>query len=67
MARWPPGYIPLPILVCYGVLRFILEFLRGDQTVLWAGLTLQQLISLGVVLGGCALLLRRIPADRRSR
>ena len=39
-------------LVSYGALRFGLEFLRGDQEPWWMGLTLQQCISIGIVLAG---------------
>lgn len=42
-------------LVGYGLLRFAVEFLRGDQTVLWFGLTVQQDVSLVLVAGGCLL------------
>ena len=39
-------------LVLYGILRFGIEFLRGDQPVWWAGLTLQQLVSfVGIAAG----------------
>jgi phosphatidylglycerol:prolipoprotein diacylglycerol transferase len=50
-----PGRLFGTYLMSYGVLRFILEFFRGDQTVWWAGLTLQQLISVAVVLVGIGL------------
>ncbi|PIQ83319.1 MAG: prolipoprotein diacylglyceryl transferase [Candidatus Omnitrophica bacterium CG11_big_fil_rev_8_21_14_0_20_63_9] len=39
-------------LLLYGLLRFGIEYLRGDQTAWWMGLTLQQLISLGMLLVG---------------
>jgi phosphatidylglycerol:prolipoprotein diacylglycerol transferase len=39
----------------YAVLRFILEGYRGDQTVFWAGWTLQQLISIVIVFVGITL------------
>lgn len=41
--------------VCYATLRFCLEFLRGDQSTWWMGLTLQQLISIGLFLFGIGL------------
>ena len=47
-------------LVCYATLRFGLEFLRGDQSTWWAGLTLQQLISLGLCLCGLGLIVRSL-------
>ena len=43
-------------LIGYAVLRFVIESLRGDQAVWWAGLTLQQLISLGLLVSGLLLL-----------
>jgi phosphatidylglycerol:prolipoprotein diacylglycerol transferase len=42
-------------LLAYGALRFVLEFLRGDQPPWRMGLTLQQFISIGMVLGGMTL------------
>jgi len=44
--------------VAYAALRFGLEFLRGDQTRFWIGLTLQQLISFGVLAVGLLLTAR---------
>lgn len=43
-------------LIGYAVIRFSIEFLRGDQTVFWAGLTLQQLLSVIVAAAGVTLL-----------
>ncbi|MBI4596855.1 MAG: prolipoprotein diacylglyceryl transferase [Candidatus Omnitrophica bacterium] len=42
-------------LVGYAVIRFVVESLRGDQVVWVAGLTLQQVISLSVLLSGLLL------------
>lgn len=42
-------------LIGYALLRFLTEFLRGDQAVWWAGLTLQQIISIGVLVAGLSL------------
>lgn len=53
-------------LVGYGTLRFLLEFFRGDQTIWWMGLTLQQFISLGMFVGGVVLLVRRIKSASSS-
>ena len=53
-----PGRILGWYLVSYAVLRFFLEFLRGDQTAWWLGLTLQQTISIGLFFGGTLLLQR---------
>ncbi len=47
-----PGLVFSMYLVLYGALRFGLEFFRGDQTIWWAGLTLQQGISIVVILAG---------------
>jgi phosphatidylglycerol:prolipoprotein diacylglycerol transferase len=47
-----PGDVLGVYLVAYGLLRFAIEFLRGDQTAAWAGLTLQQLISIGMMIIG---------------
>ena len=62
-ASWWGGALFGAYLVGYAVIRFFIEFLRGDQTVVWAGMTLQQLLSLGVLLGGLALFRR----DSRSK
>ena len=51
-----PGRVFGFYLTGYAVLRFILENYRGDQTVFWAGLTLQQLISIGLALVGLAMM-----------
>ncbi len=59
-----PGRLFGWYLVGYGALRFLLEFFRGDQTLWWAGLTLQQVISLGMFVGGLVLWCRRsVPAS----
>ena len=47
-----PGRVLGAYLISYGVLRFLLEPLRGDQPIWWAGLTLQQLISIGMIIIG---------------
>jgi phosphatidylglycerol:prolipoprotein diacylglycerol transferase len=52
-------------LFLYGVIRFFLEFLRGDparEPLLGGALTLAQLLSIGAVLAGGALWLRSQPA-----
>jgi phosphatidylglycerol:prolipoprotein diacylglycerol transferase len=51
-------------LFLYGVLRFFLEFLRGDparEPLLGGAVTLAQLLSIGAVMLGAALWLRRSP------
>ncbi len=46
-------------LVGYGLLRFVLEYLRGDQYAWYVGLTLQQLICIVVFLAGIVLVRRK--------
>ncbi len=55
----PAGGVFACYLVGYGLLRFGLEFLRGDQPVWLAGLTLQQVISLVLIAVGIKLLIRQ--------
>lgn len=52
----PAGWLFGVYLLGYAVIRFFIEFLRGDQSIVWAGLTLQQLLSLGVLFAGVTLL-----------
>ncbi len=54
-----PGRLSGVYCIGYAVLRFLIEYVRGDQTIAWAGLTLQQLISLGVLFVGVILFTRR--------
>jgi len=54
-ASAPAGWLFGVYLLGYAVVRFLIEFLRGDQAVVWAGLTLQQLLSIGVLIAGAAL------------
>ena len=42
-------------LFSYGLMRFAVEFLRGDQKVVWFGLTVQQDVSLVLVAAGALL------------
>jgi phosphatidylglycerol:prolipoprotein diacylglycerol transferase len=51
-----PGRASGWFLISYALLRGAIESLRGDQVVWWAGLTLQQLVSVGVGVGGLVLL-----------
>jgi len=53
-----PGSVFGSYLIGYGVLRFGVEFFRGDQTPFWCGMTLQQLVSLGMIVAGGILLNR---------
>jgi len=50
-------------LVGYGAIRFCMEFLRGDPRAAFWGLSIGQVISLGLVAAGAALFL----ATRRAR
>lgn len=43
----------------YGMIRFSTEFFRGDQTAVWLGLSLPQVMSLGLALISGIMLLRR--------
>ena len=69
-----PGWLFGLYLGSYAVLRFFVEFLRGDQPIWWRGLTLPQLMSLVMWLAGCALLVRamqkgdgaHLPVRRRA-
>lgn len=54
-----PGFIFGSYLVGYGMLRFVIEHFRGDQPPWWMGLTLQQGISLGLILAGTVVAARR--------
>ncbi len=54
-----PGRTFATYLAGYALLRFALEFLRGDQRVRWATLTLQQWISVAALALGLGLLARR--------
>ncbi len=54
-----PGRVFGGYLAGYGVLRFLLEYTRGDQSVFWAGLTLQQLFSIGILCGGLWIIFRK--------
>ena len=54
-----PGLTAGQYLLGYAALRFGLEFLRGDQTVAWEGMTLQQLVSVGLFAAGLLLARRR--------
>lgn len=53
-----PGRLFGLYLAGYGLLRFIIEFFRGDQPAWWAGLTLPQLVSLAAVAAGVWLIRR---------
>jgi phosphatidylglycerol:prolipoprotein diacylglycerol transferase len=52
------GQVFAVYLICYAVLRSFVEFFRGDYTAVhyWGGLTPAQLVSIGILLAGGALL-----------
>jgi len=54
-----PGRVLGWYLASYAALRFFLEFARGDQAPWWMGLTLQQFISLAMLIIGLSLVRRR--------
>ena len=68
-----PGRVFGAYLLGYGVLRLVMEYLRGDQTPIWIGLTLQQCISIAAMLVGALLLFRvssfefRVRRERETR
>ena len=53
-----PGRAFGAYLIGYAAIRFVVEFLRGDQVVWGFGLTLQQIISVGLGVLGASLFLR---------
>jgi phosphatidylglycerol:prolipoprotein diacylglycerol transferase len=58
--RPPPGTITSAYLMFYGILRFLIEFVRGDNAALVFHLTLYQVMSIGLVAGAGAALLFRL-------
>lgn len=54
-----PGRLFGCYLVGYGILRLLVESVRGDQGLWWDGLTLAQMVSLFAIVGGSVLALRR--------
>lgn len=66
LGKPPTGRVFGAYLAGYGLLRFGLEYTRGDQPVLWAGLTLQQIISLALVLSGTVLIFQ-LPQRRENK
>jgi phosphatidylglycerol:prolipoprotein diacylglycerol transferase len=62
-----PGQLFGVYLIGYGLLRWIVELWRADQPVAWAGVTIQQVISLGLLLTGVSLLLRSKVRGQRSK
>ena len=62
-----PGRVFGCYVISYSLLRFGLEFLRGDQSTWWVGLTLQQLISLGLLLVGAGVVWSARPPASAAR
>jgi phosphatidylglycerol:prolipoprotein diacylglycerol transferase len=54
-----PGMVALAALGSYAFLRFIIEFLRADSTLVWGYLTFTQVICVALLLG-CVVLIRKI-------
>ena len=54
-----PGRLFGTYLIGYGAIRWILEFWRADQPLVWGGWTLHQVVSVALALVGLGLVLRR--------
>jgi hypothetical protein len=56
------------LMIAYPVTRFLTEFFRGDAGGLYAGLTISQYISVGLMAGGLAAWhgLSRLPVGRHA-
>lgn len=52
------GMVAGAYLVAYPVERFLIEFIRGDERMSWAGLTIAQEISMVLFVLGCVILFR---------
>jgi len=65
-ARMPAGSVFAVYLMVYGVFRFCMDFLRGDNPDVLAGLALTQVISIAMILGG-AILFAALRYGRRPR
>jgi phosphatidylglycerol:prolipoprotein diacylglycerol transferase len=61
--RVAPGMVIALYLILAGVERFLVEFIRRNDSV-FIGLTIPQLFSLAMIIGGTALLLARRRAVR---
>ncbi len=63
-----PGCVFALMFICYGISRFSIEFLRDDNPFEFAGLTISQLIGIGMILLGLALavLFQTMKAGPRS-
>lgn len=62
-----PGRVFGSYLVGYGLLRFIAEYTRGDQQAFIAGMTLQQVISLALILAGTVLVFQSQRRENKNR
>ena len=65
--RRHPGRVFGCYMAGYAVLRFKLERYRGDQLPIWEALTLQQIVSIAVLLAGLLLILFSLRPARAAR
>jgi len=49
--RRRPGETVIGLMAGYGITRFVIEFYRADVPIVWAGLTIAQLLSIGLLIG----------------
>ena len=61
-----PGQIFCMLILYYAIIRFVIEFLRADNPPIYAGLTLSQVIGLGLGLAAALILRRQRGRPRRS-
>ncbi|MFH1847394.1 MAG: prolipoprotein diacylglyceryl transferase [Candidatus Omnitrophota bacterium] len=57
MKRYDDGYLAGMYLILYSIFRFFLDFLRGDDSLLFFGIRLSQVISIGLFLSGSVVFL----------
>jgi phosphatidylglycerol:prolipoprotein diacylglycerol transferase len=62
------GEVMALLMVTYPITRFLIEHLRGDEAAVFAGLTVSQAISIGLLLFGLAYWYRlsRLPRERKA-
>ncbi len=58
-----PGQLFGMYLISYGIIRWIIEYWRDLQPIVWHGLTIAQVISAGLVIVGAVLILRAERTD----
>jgi len=56
------------LMIAYPITRFLIEYLRNDEAIFFAGLTISQTVSVGLILGGALywLWLSRFPLGRHA-